>query len=870
MKRFLSTVLFLVACISAAATEYGVDRAACRDCYYVTSGVVTVRKSPKNSAGKAFTAYGGDVFYVDSEELFEDSSGAQWIRISGDMGYVPLRGLTRQDNPNYVAPQGETPLTFTAPLWLKLALLAVFLLYCVLFFWLFRYRWGWIKPFFGIEDKNGMRKILFYNSEPYVDCLMLVVVFLFAFVSTFLLFIIIGGGTLGLAWVVRILADILIWVLIIGGILGGLWACGHAFSKDEVGGCLAQLAWFSGGVFAVWLGIQATGWTHDVYDFGSRLVFYGDNVYEAFSVFEIAWILILKYWKYALLVAFIPIVVLGVCGLGFMLFNGALILAEKATMRAYNVKNPCPNCGKPSEPAIYYSQGSPLPVKLMPGRYGVFFIDHPVTGEDMPTRMRHGKALLERECPHCHKMIKAEMGEEKHVAFAGLSGSGKTTLMFRLMARALDRRVGSEPVARFTDSTGPDDRRFKRFYEEIKGGKRMERFPESTTRGRHKALQVLVSNTKSLMPYRMYFNDLAGEMFTADKNEVSDAPFLKNTDVVLFCLDPTTMKTSGLRLSQDLKDWFLSKGINPAENNGRVDINSAVDRLLNMIANYRGKEGARKIDLIVNFVKTDEGYLGKYRSSDQAHLRAFMEDAMGLGNVLVRLEQAFRKVSFFAVSAMEAAETSNVDSLLDSIFDGLGISFKGVKEEELRKNRMDSEKLMKEREDAAANAVKDGAPAVLGALISAVVVLVLVVGWLIYDGRSKNSNYDRTVVAVERYLEEPNGYDNALNCIDAALSGKRLSSKQREQLNELRQDVVHGRQNYVDGLVTALDANVTAARGRMSNLEMCAKNQVLDPVRNFRTRLEELEAFDPGNADAARFRSELERLLNKYHISLDE
>lgn len=870
MRRSILVLLaVLVSYVCGATSEYGANKTAYQSRYFVTTGTVSVRESPSLSASVVMKAEAGDVFYVDDGEQYESEGGLKWIAISGDKGYVPVKGLTVETNPFYERPAEDEVVIFTAPPWLLAVLAAVFILFVAFYFWLARKK-QWFKPFAGVKV-NGMKKILFYNKEPYLDCCLAALLVLAAFLSTILLFIVVGGISFGGGWLLRALSRVVAWLLIVVGYGGGVAAVCYALWGD-VDGCWYKILLALAGIALFWFGGVARGWREPIYDFGDNALGFGGNVFQTFNIFQMSWMIVKVYGKYAFLIMVLPLAALGLCGVAFMLFNYLLILQEKAVMKRFNVANPCPKCGRPSEPAIYRSHGYQLPIPLMPGQFGVYTIEHPVTGEMMPTRFKDGKDYLERECKNCHHIIAARMGTEKHIAFAGVPGSGKTSLMYRLLAQLLDKKVGSEHVAKMTDDNSQEDRQFKKTYQRLEGGRPMTEadFPGQTRRGRRKAFQLLVNNPRQTLPYRLYFNDLAGEAFNADKNQVEDAPFLRNTQLVIFTLDPLTMNLADLSLSSRMATWLSGKGITPADSKGKVRIQEAVDRLLNMIDAYRGGKGVEDIHLIVNLAKSDEGYLGDTprRSKD---LEEFVNHDLGMRYVTSLLANRFKSVTYYAVSASETPSSSRVDSLIEDIFDKVGISFRGYTEEDLRRNRLEAEKIMNERQKEHERTIGGSSlgrsPVGRFAVISFLAVLLAGVISLAWDSHRRSSNYKEAMRQVELLYGE-NRYDEIISCIDRTIRDKRLGVKDRKRLESFREEAETAWKDRILELVSILDANVTRQKGRLSNLEVNARYGVLDTIRDFKAKLEELKRLDPANSELPRFEMELNRIVKAYSISL--
>ena len=865
MKRLLLYCIGLLMCLSGFAEEYGDDHTVCDSRYFIGTGTAKIRTAPSKQAGVIFEAEAGDTFYVRDNEVVTGDDGSQWLRLSGvEDRYVPYEVLTREDNPEYIKPLTDEERVFQTPKWLLVVITVVFLLYSFLFVWWRRHHL--FDNFAGKVQPNGMKKILFYNREPYLCCLEIILWIALAFVATFATIILVGGLIFGMGWAANILAKVLVWAFIILGFGGGIVLGLYLFSDKEL---WVKTLTTIGSVALFYLAINALDWREAFYEFGESAVEWGQGVFKVFNIFQVGLSIVSVYWRIALLIALLPLAVLLICAAAFILFNSILVWSEKLKMKRFGVKHPCPECSQPSEPAIYYSRGIPLPdgVELRPGQWGVFHIEHPVTKEQLPTRFSDGKDLLERACPHCGHKINAMVGAEKHVAFAGISGSGKSALMYRLMGRLRDMKVGTEAVSRMTDATGAADKEFNSLYETtIKDGKTMSSMPRQTLQRRHKSLQILVNNPKHDLPYRVFFNDLAGEMFTASGNRVENAPFFRNTQVIVFMLDPMTMKTTDLTLSPDMVSWYKSRGMDPAVGGNKVSVGEAVDRMMNMLREAYNRV-TKEIHLIVNLAKPDEGYLGN-RPRTNSSLRSFVQQDLDLANQVARWDNGFKSVTFTAASALEDASKSSADALLSDILDKLDISFKGVKEEALRKNREEYEKKLAER-IAESGTIRKGAkaPAIRAAVIAIAAVLVTSIALITVDLTRKTRNYKETEAKVDKVFKS-NGYEDAARAIDQALRTKKFTGRQTARLTKQRDDYRHERANQIESLMSMLGVNFAVHEDGVSNVETSAKYKVMDSLRSINEALEELEALDPDNTEVQAFRKTFEEILKKYKIKI--
>lgn len=898
MKRLLLFLLSIMAFLGVDAAEYGENKSMCPVRYMVTSGEVAAKVSPSFKARTSFTLNGGDIIYVDNEDRITQD-GVQWVMVSGKDAYVIARMLTIEDNPNFEhkAPPVEESKSlirfgfYDLPVWLAWTLLSVWitlsLAICIIMSesgYLPRFA-GWHrypndKYITGTDDGNGphpvygygMRRILFFNRNPYEFFLKIALAFIVAFIITILLFLILGGLTWLLCWIGRVLLVALYWIIVVGGFGGAGILVLSAIFGDGDGGERILFFVIAGVLLAI--AIPVSDARESMYYAGHVMVDWGNQVFGVFNVFHLSLYVIKMYWFTALLIALAPLVIfLGMASV-FLLFAGILILVENMVMKRYNVEHPCPTCGRHSEPAVYLSHGIPLPVALHPGVWGLFNITHPVTGEKMPTLFLNGKDRLERRCCSCDNLISAKVGAEKHVAFVGVAKSGKSTLLYRVVSEMLRKKIGNETVCAFTDDLGVDETEAKSFINSIQDGSRMEYFPGKTSEDRHKSLQLLVNNPKSLLPYRLYINDVAGEMFSTVGNKLGDAPFLLNTEVIVMVVDPFTLKTTGLEMSPRMKDWYARHSKDISEVDAKQDMKEATNTLINMLKHYRKVKEASEIALMFTFVKTDTGYLEGVDVNDEEALRQFAIQDLGLANVMHDLSTFFNDISFHAISAAESSSQSNIVQYVESIFDRLGVSFKRVTAAKLKENRHKLEKSDKEKaeEDKRFSSFVLPRPQFKTWPATLAIVIAFVLGissMLVYSSANKKiqeKNYQEIVAEADALLETQNNYQAALDYLDGAML-RNLSQSHREKLAAKSSSIQTARTRYIDGLMSILYANLDS-RGKKSNVEISARYGALDNLRDIRSKIAELELLIPQDEEFLGYKQKFESIIKKYSINL--
>lgn len=678
MKRIFTVLTLLLCIFTAYASEsFGKAVESSRKRFRVnTTKTVNIRMSPSKSGQRVTVAHDGDYIYGNDPEIVV-GDGVKWLKFYQEgegYRYIAYSYLSEEVNPYYVEPIIETPKESVSFEWLPIVFLILFAIVSVFSIFYFgrkaflKYGWSgdqWYDVFLlGLKRDNGMKRMWVFNPNPYLSFSGLSGTIVGSFLATFLIILVIALITLVFFYIV----GGLLWVLIILG-----WIL-------VVGGALVLFIGKSGYGLIGLLGIPVIAYQDDLSDAASNMFDKGVELFNSMNPIELCIGIVLSYWKIALYIAITPLVVFLAIALIWLLIAGMVSLYESIVMSRYNVKHPCPSCGRPSEPAQYVigrnSDGSPmvLPVHLRPGVYGIFHLRAPYSGQKLPTLFLNGKDKLERICPHCQTSIKADVGQEKHIAVAGVAQSGKTTLLYRIIAE-LERNYG----ASITDNMGVNHATIDRFLSRIKDGAEMAEYPPKTSESRHRSIQMMLQHKGAAIPYKLYLNDLAGEMFTADSNKAEDAPFFKNTNVILFIIDPMTMRSSDLQFGDDFSDWYKNNVGQQSDNSGKIDVEMALDVLKNTIEKHRkNKADIKNIPLMVLLTKADTGYLDNIDAHSSESIRTFLQNEMGLDKFVYMASTSFRDITYYAVSAKSKVEEeiSGVDTVIHDLFEKLKIEWK--------------------------------------------------------------------------------------------------------------------------------------------------------------------------------------------------
>ena len=896
MKNFILRILFLifgvVATTIAYAKDYGVYQSNCDIRYFVTSGVVRTHVNNLPTAKVKRTMNAGDYVYVDTDSLYYNG-GEAWVKISGLDEYVLSHLLTIEDNP-YYKPQNSGNILeskasifkfgfYNLPKWLAVTILCVWILISLILCLTlsnFRLDLRWCPPkknpveIYSPDPEYGygQSKVLFFSRAPYRLFLTIAGYFLLAFVITIILFIIIGALVWLFTWIGRILLVGLFWIIFIGLIVGGIGLVLNALFGDEGRFWSLILCWIP-----IYLAIKVGAWREDVSDYGFMMTEWGTAIFTTFNIFDLAIYIVKTYWLTALLISVTPLLLFVGAAALFMVFAGGLMLYESIKMKRYNVTHPCPFCGEHSEPAVYLSDGIPLHVPLRPSVWGLYNIKHPVTGEKMPTLFLNGKDRLERRCAHCDGLISANIGAEKHIAVAGVPNSGKSTLLYRIISELCRMQVGNEHICRFTDSMGEDETSAKAFLESIKDGQEMNYFPEKTAEGRHKSIQLLAQNPHGTLPYRLYVNDIAGEMFTSTNNQYEDAPFFKNTNVLIFALDPFTMKANELEFSSKFASWYKKNVGDKNDLDGKVDLDEAFTALVNTINKYKKGSDFSKIKLMITYVKTDTGYLNRVSDkNDSALLREFAISDMGLESLITKLELNGFDISYHAISASDNVSKSNISTYISDILDNLGISFKNLSAKQLadrieKMKQLDAQVKLRKIErknytpkDPNVDHTKKG---------SIIIILSFLIGLLLIFGVAKinvyiqQGNYRQAVALIKKVSLKPMNYDEVLSIIKFTVAEKSLNETHKKELTDKYMSVNREKRKHISRLRSILYANFESKNGGMSNFEVSLKYNALD-LKKFEKYFQEFKALAPNDVQYLKYRDLYDKLLIKYNVSL--
>ncbi|MDE6867148.1 MAG: hypothetical protein K2J23_07100, partial [Muribaculaceae bacterium] len=289
----------------------------------------------------------------------------------------------------------------------------------------------------------------------------------------------------------------------------------------------------------------------------------------------------------------------------------------------------------------------------------------PVTGEKMPTTLLNGRDRLPRLCANCGKKIQANEGTDLHIALVGAAMAGKSTLTLRLLAEMM-KNVGENNVS-FSDTANTMRDKsipFKVKWIANNGFISTDQLPNKTAVSDTASLQVNISRRNSKIPYRLFINDVGGELYDSSNraNGENRTRFFRNVDSILFVVDPLSTDLSDCDPSQRFRRW--ERNIGGAR--VKLPLRQLMDTVDNQLKQYN--RNAKDVDINIIFPKIDLGYIpAEYDITSSTSLQSFAEDELGLSSLLYWAKQ-FRSLSLFALSATTMPEEANISPLYYTLF----------------------------------------------------------------------------------------------------------------------------------------------------------------------------------------------------------
>ncbi len=272
-----------------------------------------------------------------------------------------------------------------------------------------------------------------------------------------------------------------------------------------------------------------------------------------------------------------------------------------------------------------------------------------------------GAATKVRICPHCHNVLPSEFGKYpvKYISIVGITSSGKTVYLSQLLNQIEEFfvRAGLTVVGTYEEA--------ERFLEYHKIQKDLPLPRGNAADGLMPPLALNVKCNQTQQIYTLVFYDIAGENCVRPLQMEKYGPFIRNSDGILFMIDPEQF------LGSLTKDGEFEKEAHSPD--------KVIAAMWNAFVTSENKEGRSSIPLAVILSKSDtQTEVLDYRSAlfsnisyqnypdHEIPLKAFAATDMEVRRLLTqlnrnkteilcnKLNECFPTHSFFAVSALNA------------------------------------------------------------------------------------------------------------------------------------------------------------------------------------------------------------------------
>lgn len=498
---------------------------------------------------------------------------------------------------------------------------------------------GLFSNFCGEPDIDGLKKMWMYQSEPYTKMFILFLTIAASFLSAVLTLLITGGAVWALFWIVRIIFMIIIvagWIMLVAGFFGSL--------VGKRMGCCGFIL----GIIIIYFQTDLDAW-------GKTFVSWGRATLNTLNVVDWTVSIFTTYGRSMLIITAAPLVCFLSLALLLITVSYSLRLVELLAMKYYRVHRPCPFCGS-KDGFTYMINGTEYLTPLHPGVYGILHQTNHETGVTVPTMLMNGKGLLTRRCDSCGSIINKDhdyaVGTDIHIGFVGERSSGKSYLLYSGLER-LQKRF-------FDDLEQVDDDKSTHIATIIERIHRKEGI-QTLVKNRYKAIQLTLKRKMRLMPYHLFFYDVAGEMFNVHSTKNQSAmDFYNNVTSIVFIIDPSMVDVSKVMPMDAFTQWHKQHA-----GGEQYDPEATIETLKKILEEH-GRQ-TQDISLHIVCSKKDMGYFESIQLSSSPvgeEVKAFVEQGLGLYNMVNFIDASFRAVDYHAVSV---DDTDSLDELFLSL-----------------------------------------------------------------------------------------------------------------------------------------------------------------------------------------------------------
>ena len=173
------------------------------------------------------------------------------------------------------------------------------------------------------------------------------------------------------------------------------------------------------------------------------------------------------------------------------------------------------------------------------------------------------------------------------------------------------------------------------------------------------SIQCILPRSNGGLPYHLYFNDVAGELFTSGGNDKNLLRFSNDVENIVFIIDPWTMKLNEQKISERVKKWLKGEEVEIMRTGVNEDAFTAFTSIINALD--ASSRDLSKINFTFAMVKCDTGYLEGVNYQNAEALRGFMSDDLKLANLVHAAESRFMSVSYLATSVLKKEDNGIPD-----------------------------------------------------------------------------------------------------------------------------------------------------------------------------------------------------------------
>lgn len=533
-------------------------------------------------------------------------------------------------------------------LWL-LCIVLVLTCLCSFLYYRLASNYSLFQSFSGKPNKVGMKKLWMFNSGPYINVSLYLLIVLCAFITAVLLLLAFGAVTYGLLWLLKLLIIVLVWVGWISFVLGLV----VLFGGKEGGGCLPVI-----------LGGLVIYFEDSLRGFGEDIVNWGFLFMKKVNIFDWGLSLFVDFWDTILLCYAIPMFAFIVISLAVIILISFLTCTEWGIMKLYGISRPCPVCGSKDEKEYWVDKMHKHPVKLQPGVYGVFSHTEPLTKTKMPTMLLFGKSKLLRKCNDCGYFITSVAGKsygtEKHIGIVGHRSSGKSYLTYTILDRIM-KKYGSSAYQIDVDT----DTKIESNVSRIENDQGIQ----TDVRESYRAIQLIIKPKLRPIPYHLFFYDVAGEKFSHKSSASKTAmDFYTNVNQIIFIIDPTSIDFSFTTISDKMREWLKTNG-----SNEKYSVDGTFSTLISILET--AGRNSKDINFMFVLMKADKGYLqhcGKKTNMNNNEIKQFLQFELGLTNVINAARGAFNKIEY-EIASVKKEYSLQLNKIIDQVFNNLSI-----------------------------------------------------------------------------------------------------------------------------------------------------------------------------------------------------